>query len=353
MLCWEHDARQCSLGKVVVQGFDVALSHMKQHASFKFASAVLSLCAWLFPCAVCHAAGPSATGGKTPAPTAEASGAELGLLENRFFSRQYLSDPLEKRLERLELLVFASTQEGSPRERLARLKNTLGARSGGPAAKAASQAAKSPPKGSSLENMDSSSQYPVLNTLEWRALKKTYSGESLDQRLERIESKLFGQPSPSMAYVDRVERLKRTLGIGLTTQAPLSSMPTGPMPKARQRSQMLQDHFGWSTPGPSGEIPPAMPDLPDYPSDQAFGADISRTFAEMFKDMNRQMQELNKMGPGQQWTFDPQTGTWSHRQFKGDLKPAQPGQPGAQPRLILPASPPPSDIPPYADPNSI
>src|SRR5690606_33228046 len=78
---------------------------------------------------------------------------------------------------------------------------------------------------------ESSSQYPVLNTLEWRALKKTYPSESIDARLARMEKKLFGMDSPAMAYVDRVDRLKRTLGIGMTAAVPRG--PKGPAPKAR------------------------------------------------------------------------------------------------------------------------
>ena len=48
-----------------------------------------------------------------PAPQAEISMSDLSILEHRFFSHAYAHDPAEKRLERLECLVFGSTREGS------------------------------------------------------------------------------------------------------------------------------------------------------------------------------------------------------------------------------------------------
>ncbi len=46
-------------------------------------------------------------------------------------------------------------------------------------------------------------------------MKKTFPAEALDQRLDRLESQIFGLPAQAMSYVDRIERLKKTAGIGV------------------------------------------------------------------------------------------------------------------------------------------
>src|SRR5439155_11618608 len=116
-------------------------------------------------------------------PVASIEG-QLALIENRYFFHQYSNDPVEKRLERLELLVFGATQGGSNDERLARLKNTIAERDKESAQKLKSGTG-SPNSGETKASPgpNGSAQYPILNTLEWRALKKTFPQESLDQRL--------------------------------------------------------------------------------------------------------------------------------------------------------------------------
>lgn len=258
-------------------------------------------------------------------------GKECEALERRFFPKTYWNDPLDKRLERLELMIYGSTQSGSIPERLDRIKKDVTLRSKTPpAATPKPGAAKDAPGASS-------NQYPVLNTLEWRALKKTYPSESLDQRLARLESHLFGQPSTTMPYVDRIDRLKRVMGMGMTSDVPNPSVGIGPVPKARPRST-----------SPFGAMPPSPFLTPEigrnYPGmDQDFFSDGSnRTFADMMKRIQKHMQEFSKMGPGT-WTYDPNTGTFiernTGRRFRGGT-----GKPSIQDD---------AEVPPYLDPNSI
>ena len=330
-------------------------------------------------------AAPYALAAGGPQASEAAVNKDIPLLEHRFFSRQYANDPMEKRLERLELLVFGSTQDGSLEERFGRLKKTIGDRADA-AAKAANSGA-APKAGATTKKNETSAQYPVLNTLEWRALKKTYASETLDQRLGRLETKLFGQESPGMAYADRVDRLQKTLAVGISPEKPTTAL--GPAPKAHSRST-LQDFYNF------GGGPPTIGDGFSGPNfgmgndgDLLEGMGLPSTFTQMFKQMNQQMAELGRLGPGQ-WVFDNASGMWVDQNTGRRMKPGSsglpgmpgmPGLPGAQgapgkrglpglqinpsvpfkapmitPRKSLPFQMPAdqdSKLPPYADPNSI
>jgi hypothetical protein len=291
---------------------------------------------------------------------------DIGLLENRFFSRLYTNDPIEKRLERLELMVFGGTQDGDNEHRLGRLKKAVADRAEQqPAAKGTAADSKAAPK----EKAQSSTQYTALNTLEWRVFKKTFAADSLDDRLSRLEKKLFGADSPSMAYIDRVDRLKRTLGIGV----PVAQQPTGPLgpaPKARPRGQMGSDFWSFGTPLITGMVPHEG----DFFGDEdmglppVFGFGLSSSINNMFRDMERQMMQLQQLPPGS-YTFDPKTNSWvdqnnNHIKPDGGSGKAVPHKPAPMlpaPNFKAPKlSPSPlfphdsdSELPPYSDPNTI
>ena len=246
-------------------------------------------------------------------PAAELSDKDLSLLENRYFAHPYGHDPVEKRLERLECLVFGATKGGSNPDRLARLNKAVAQRSAMPV-----PVEKSITGGSSASanvapgnagGKGAAASYPVLNTIEWRALKKTYSAESLDQRLDRLESKMFGQPAQTMAYIDRVERLKKTLGItgndGIKQQEGLTAR--GPMPKARPRGEGEMPDYGIGGGAPlEGMMPPMFnPFGTGGQLDTIFGA----TFDKMFQDMQRMGDGRGMIMENQRsFTLDPRTG---------------------------------------------
>ncbi len=269
--------------------------------------------------------------------TGDTSPQQVGLLEHRFFFHQYSRDPLEKRLERLELLIFGSIQGGTNDERIARIKTTVAERDRQSAGQAKTPEKKPPATAEAHPGAakGSSSQYPALNTLEWRALKKTYPQDSLDERLERLETKVFGQSSPAMAYADRVERLNRTLGIGASQEH--STGPLGPKPKAVPRGQ----YFGF------GAGPNAMP-VPNMPFSSINPWDMNNQFNEMFRQLDQQMQQMQQMmqlPPGEyQWEYEtPAPGQ--------QQSPVKPSLPNLKPHPSTPA-PRHQQLPPYYDPNA-
>ena len=323
----------------------------------------------------------SATPAAAPAVGEASIVKDLALLENRFFSRQYANDPTDKRIERLELLVFGGAQDGDLVGRWSRLNKAIVSRP----AQAAESAAKPAPTATKEKAgaPEQSAKYPALNTLEWRALKKTYADESLDARLGRLEKKLFGQEAPGMAYVDRVDRLKKTLGVGITAAAPTG--PVGPPPRARGRSGSVDSFMAPFGVGSGIQI---YGDEGTDETDHAFGGGmkmnpftfgfgspaINGAFNQLFADMQRQMSDMERLGPGS-WTLDPKTGEWVEQNSGKRVKPNGMHVPGATmiPRSGAispkkPTSPLPrrqlpfefggnskgdSALPPYADPNSI
>jgi len=199
------------------------------------------------------AAGPNAAVSGVPAvpdmvlnATDQALVKDVAALENRFFFHSYGHDPMEKRLERLELLTHGAAQAGSNAERLTRLKQSVVERD-----KEAAKTIAREQKGDG--ELAAKTNYPVLGTLEGRILKKTYPSESIDQRLGRMESQLFGMPAQAMSYVDRIERLKKTIGMDIAAAPSNVAVKPGarnqlgmggPMPRAGRNFGGLGGGFG-------------------------------------------------------------------------------------------------------------
>jgi hypothetical protein len=219
-------------------------------------------------------------------------------LENRFFFHNYEQDPIEKRLQRLELLVFGQTKSGDEQQRLQRLNVTIAERDRESAQKmqrqhqdAGSPTPTSPESspgagGGGAQQprtaAGNTQRYPAVTALEWRVLKKSYPSEALDDRLGRLETKLFGQPSPTLSYADRVERLNRTLGIGAVATSPSGSRLRGPLPKTTPQTEEQLPYFGNSNGfGFFGSSDPNQ-----------------KQVSELFKQMNKQMEQMMRMTPG-------------------------------------------------------
>lgn len=297
---------------------------------------------------------------------------ELSVLENRFFFHQYGHDPLEKRLERLELLILGESRAGGEGQRLAALKKAVQERDS-QAAKVMKERAVSP------EVKAGGESYPVVTSLEWKVLQKTYPKESLDQRLNRLEEHLFGVPSQAMSYVDRIERLRKTTGFGVSVapsdgginpgrQAVPRNFKFGPLPKSSGNGDAFPDGDG-SAPDDS----PQFRTFQDKFGNGGFYFSNKRTLpmpsltpggqprplAEMFDEMNRQMMDMMRNFNGVEEMPFPISPDGALIPY-GTLK--KPGGVAPQAPMAIPApagrSPlknqaPDEKLPPYSDPNSI
>lgn len=311
---------------------------------------------------------------------------ELALLENRFFFHGYAQDPLPKRLERLELLVLGTTQPGVAQERLAKLKVAIVEKDKS-SARSIAREMKEAPK----------SDYPVLSTLEWRILKKTYAGGALDERLARMEKQLFGLPSEAMSYADRIERLKKTVGLATPEVVQLPGkriLRPNLMPRDGRDNngagigtgQGFHQKFSGKTPDGNGfysfefhstgpgdgffNSSPAVPNIPweggrgmtvpgfPFDSSSAGGAD---NFAQLWQKMNQDMEEMMEdfsdaprtvplIPRFRQHPLPPGSGSFYSAPGAVEGKETKPGQIMKKPRSFLS---PREDLPPYLDPNSI
>jgi len=288
----------------------------------------------------------------------------LKILENRYFFHDYNHDPIEKRLERLELLILGGVQGGNNKLRLDKLKAMVQQRD----AQAAKdlQARTKELKESKDHRADAGasiadSQYPVLNTLEWRALKKTYKGESLDKRLERLETSLFGVPASSMSYADRVDRLKKVIGIEQiqVNNSGSANQPktVGPLPRAENQlpfdlRRMPMDGRSIVIEQFPGQLPNAMPG-PEFKD----LAESTMRFRKIFDQMQKMMEMLPGMGsgmpselpPGFMQSFPFPTSPDGEMQT---LPKSREGRGLSLPKVVEPEQGS-GTIPPYIDPNSI
>jgi hypothetical protein len=165
------------------------------------------------------------TGGGVGAQTLPQKPAdELSRYEQIIFNHAYMDEPLSKRLERLESNVFGEAQTGSEMERRERLLKIMGRAKGSvsPSAQASegppvpessdSEAMGVPePAGSQEEQQPSrppdATDYPKVTALEREVFSRDFIREPIENRLSRLEKKVFGQPYPQTALIDRVDKL--------------------------------------------------------------------------------------------------------------------------------------------------
>jgi hypothetical protein len=227
-----------------------------------------------------------------PSAAGQTDVVDINTLEKRFFSRTYEIDPLDKRLQRLELMLFGSTQSGSLAERIERIQQS------------ASERGQATTSGKSVVKQNTD-----IALLEKKMLKKNFVDEAAPQRLSRLETKVFGQPTNGMNTADRIDRLKKIAGV---TSAPEISQFS-----ERTDGDPTVMPFGFNYNSPFGSSRPEIPQMD-----------------EMFKQLNKNLRGLHRMPDGM-----PNYGT-------PDGAPFIPRMPNVSPR-------PDTGLPPYLDPNSI
>ncbi|MBC7996351.1 MAG: hypothetical protein IAF58_00300 [Leptolyngbya sp.] len=297
------------------------------------------------------------TGGPVLAETSPANSSAFNLsdlekAEMRLFSRPYKNDPPEKRIERLELLVFGATQGGSMDERWQSMAKSLKERQKDDSANATGagslQTGEKKANGSVSTKPPLKGNYPAVDSIEWRVLKKTYKGDPINDRVDRLETKLLGQANPGMALFDRVERLKKIAGATANSGQSSASLPPtvlGPMPRAMPRSQM---------PFSFGDSLMPMPFTAEQPfSNSEDFSSMNKLMTEMFGRMSRQMRDLQNVPPGvYDFKMDPSgpnSAVPNYTPFKSS--PFKQGAPNFVPPVFKRVVPP--ELPPYADPNAL
>jgi hypothetical protein len=210
----------------------------------------------------------------------------LEKLEQRFFQHTYQKDPDTQRIDRIEKFVFGDTRTGPADQRLATLMKSLPADEAaidqdGPASQASEPVAQSrqpasqpvassrpskssdavssapppkktespkPPKVAARPPADTSeptrtkrssqpadndaapprenvsgTKYPAITAIEQKVLRQSHENERIEDRLARLETSMFGKPTPNADLIDRVDRLKSRSSTDIATRPPVGS----------------------------------------------------------------------------------------------------------------------------------
>lgn len=144
---------------------------------------------------------------------------QLNAYEEQLFSVTYSTDSLQKRLSRLEEHIFGEAQTGDDAQRMERLQRALGiaqrvaphsarqAQSNTPNVPTTQQPAAPSPTRAATAPIQDATDYPTVVALERAIFSRDFIHDDIGNRLSRLEKKVFGQPSPHMPLVDRVDRL--------------------------------------------------------------------------------------------------------------------------------------------------
>ncbi len=178
----------------------------------------------------------------SPAIAAVGSDVRLSQLEVKFFKHTYPKDEEAVRLERLEKMIFGEARTGAAEQRLKNLADTvpnLGAVAAEDSDK--NDAAVSKPATRPVSNGDSDldlseersqgnkpggqvlsgeSKYPAVTALEQSIFKRDYASDPVADRLNRLETKVFGKPSKFTDLSERVDALKDKTRVDVAKQAP-------------------------------------------------------------------------------------------------------------------------------------
>jgi hypothetical protein len=320
-------------------------------------SVVTAILVWVlasYPSAIAGGSFPQATQNNQAIPESA-----VQQMERKLLCRVYSNDPLDKRLQRLELLVFGATQFGSDKERWAQLQRTVAEQAGKGSPKASTRALSK--KGNNANN-----EGPAIDLLEKEILKKTFANELPTKRLDRLEAKVFGQASPNMPSTSRIDRLRKATG--------LPAGPEGPQTAIRPYGDGTMPNFPLGE-GINGDPFSMLPQL---------GGNDPQ-ISEMVKEMQRQMRQFDQFGmPGTgakrlpNMPNMPKNGQYDLRFYYlgpdgkpyeyhlgtpdsnkpfGGLNPSPNANPGSKdtkkspiPGLKVPDT---NQIPPYGDPNMI
>ena len=183
------------------------------------------------------------------APVCAAIGSDprLAQLEVKFFKHPYPKDDDGQRLERLEKMVFGETRTGADLDRLKALADTVPNLSSVTVAEEDEPAAGNRTAGGGSNTLDitdkgtgrgvappvqkaagstvlsGESKYPAVTALEQNLFGRDYAGEPVADRLNRLETKVFGKPSRFTDLSERVDALKERTRVDVAKKPPPGS----------------------------------------------------------------------------------------------------------------------------------
>ena len=137
---------------------------------------------------------------------------QLTQLENKILKSTYTFDPLEKRLDRLELEVFGDTNSDYEYEqRLSKLISSTGFNYNTNLNDSLIQKNNENQYNQNYEKEDSSVSYPMVDTLEKEVFNRSFSNDDIYNRLTRLEKEVYKKTSENLSLSDRIDTLKGSI----------------------------------------------------------------------------------------------------------------------------------------------
>ncbi len=208
---------------------------------------------------------------------------DLNSIEKHYFGREYTNNKTTQRLNRLEELLFGQIQQGSIDERESNIlkiyeKNIVSSKTpkvshplnsiANPHRKAENSAvtdnsSSAPTNANSNPSPSKTSvckKYPKITFLESKILKKTYTYQTPELRLDRLENTVFGKANDKLSIDKRISLLNKVANPQIVDNLP----------------NMQDRHYFYTNPIPnSGSMPNNMMDL-------------NNQFNMMFKQLEKQ-----------------------------------------------------------------
>ena len=123
-------------------------------------------------------------------------------VEQKLYNTKFSTETIIKRLDRIEESVYGKTSKLSIEKRIAKLEGTF------PSQSTKDDTARvSLQKQNLIGNNNNSIKYPLIDQMEQKVMGRTFAGDIINKRLERLEIAVFNGVSKA-SLSDRVEKLQ-------------------------------------------------------------------------------------------------------------------------------------------------
>ena len=160
---------------------------------------------------------------------------QIAGIERQLFGYEYKNDIESKRLNRIEEYLYGKTYTSPTPKRLEKISNDIGflpeqsTASSGDTNKNKKIASSQTPQ-QVYEKEDATVQYPIVDKIEDSVFSRSYNGENIYSRVERLEKKVFGK-SVNDNLSNRVNKLRLAVldnadSDGFITGSAMPAIPT-------------------------------------------------------------------------------------------------------------------------------
>ncbi len=136
----------------------------------------------------------------------------LSQVEEELFSTEFKNEPIDARINRIELNTLGQTTKGSNKARIKNLRKVFKFNTSKPSSRSSNSYSSTEAGNLSPEfsEQESNTNYPAIDKMELSLFNKTYTRDNIYKRLARLEKSAFKKPQVG-SLVERTDRLKNKL----------------------------------------------------------------------------------------------------------------------------------------------